>query len=66
MEVIEFQNEAHIKSALKNCDWGAGKFLYSLIEENKRDIGTQLGWLKEKIYPMFSFAVFFSQFKIVF
>lgn len=41
MKVIEFQNETYIKSAFKNCEWGAGKFLYSLIEENKRDI---LGW----------------------
>lgn len=41
MEVIEFQNEEYIKNALKECDWGAGKFLYTLIQENKRDI---LGW----------------------
>lgn len=41
MEVIEFKNEQYIKTALKDCSWDAGKFLYSLIEENKREI---LGW----------------------
>lgn len=41
MRVIEFENEVFIKEALKNCPWPAGKFLYSLIVENKRDL---LGW----------------------
>lgn len=41
MNVIEFSNELYVKLALKNCNWDAGTFLYSLIEENKRGI---LGW----------------------
>lgn len=41
MEIIEFKNEEFIKDALKNCDWGAGKFLYDLIEKNNRSL---LGW----------------------
>lgn len=41
MKVIEFQDEDYIKSYLKDCEWDAGKFLYSLIQENKRNV---LGW----------------------
>ena len=41
MKIIEFQNEDYIIDAFKNCNWGAGGFLYSLIQENKREI---LGW----------------------
>ena len=41
MKIIEFQNEEFIKKALKDCSWGAGKFLYDLIIKDQRSI---LGW----------------------
>lgn len=41
MHIVEYTNEEFIRETLKNCDWGAGKFLYDLIVEDRRSI---LGW----------------------
>ena len=41
MNIVEYENEEFIRTALKNCEWGAGKFLYDLIVEDRRSI---LGW----------------------
>ena len=35
MEILEFKNEAYILEFFKNCNWGAAKFLYELIIQNK-------------------------------
>lgn len=35
MKIIEFKNEINVISYLKDCSWGAAKFLYKLIIENK-------------------------------
>ena len=35
MRILEFNNEQYIIEYLKDCPWGAGKFLYSLIAEDK-------------------------------
>ena len=34
MNIIEFQKEQYILEYLKNCEWGAAKFLYELIVNN--------------------------------
>ena len=35
MKIIESQKEQYILDYFKNCEWGAAKFLYSLIDEDK-------------------------------
>lgn len=35
MKVIEFEKEQYILEYFKNCEWGAAKFLYSLIIEDR-------------------------------
>lgn len=35
MKIIEFKKEQYILEYLKNCEWGAAKFLYDLIVNDK-------------------------------